>query len=205
VNRNPANPAGPGQPRVDPTAYVAPNAVVSGDVTIGPGAVVSYGAVLVADGGRIVVGRSTVVMEHAVLRSSGYDDCLIGDNVMVGPHTHLSGCAIADECFIATGASVFNGARLGKFSEVRINGVVHLKTVLPEESTVPIGWVAVGDPAQLFPPDQHEAIWAVQKGLNFPKNVFGVLRDSPSPDSPIKQMTDKYARHVIRARASRDG
>jgi carbonic anhydrase/acetyltransferase-like protein (isoleucine patch superfamily) len=191
-----------GTPRIDPAAYVAPNAIISGDVTIGAGTVVSYGAVLVADGGRIVVGRDTVIMEHAVLRSSGYDDCVIGNNVMVGPHTHLSGCTIEDECFIATGASVFNGAKIGKWSEVRINGLVHLKTTLPPESTVPIGWIAVGEPAQMFPPEQHEKIWAVQKDLNFPKNVFGVLRNGPSPDSPIKQMTEKYAQHVMRSRAA---
>jgi carbonic anhydrase/acetyltransferase-like protein (isoleucine patch superfamily) len=189
---------------IDPTAYVAPNAVISGDVTIGPEAVVSYGAVLVADGGRVIVGRKTVIMENAVIRSSGYNDCVIGNNVMIGPHTHLSGCTIGDECFIATGASIFNGAKLGKWCEVRINGVVHLMTTLPEDTTVPIGWIAVGDPVKIFPPDKHEQIWAVQKKLNFPKNVFGVWRDNASPDSPIKQMTDKYSRHVIQVRTSRD-
>ncbi|TDY45154.1 carbonic anhydrase/acetyltransferase-like protein (isoleucine patch superfamily) [Paraburkholderia rhizosphaerae] len=193
------------KPQIHPSAYIAPSAVVSGNVTIGPETVVSYGAVLVADGGRIVVGRNTVIMEHAIVRSSGYSDCLVGNNVMIGPHTHLSGCAVGDECFIATGASVFNGATLGKWSEVRINGVVHLKTVLPEESTVPIGWIAVGDPVRMFPPDQHDEIWAIQKELNFPMNVFGVERNGPSPDSPIKQMTGKYGRYVIHARTRSDG
>jgi hypothetical protein len=50
---------------------------------------------------------------------------------------------------------------------------------LAEGATVPIGWVAVGDPAQLFSPDQHEAIWAVQRELNFPLFVYGTGRDTP--------------------------
>jgi carbonic anhydrase/acetyltransferase-like protein (isoleucine patch superfamily) len=66
-------------------------------------------------------------------------DSTIGSHVMIGPHTHLCGCTIEDEVFIATGASVFNGARLRKCSEVRISGVVHIDTLLDVNATVPIG------------------------------------------------------------------
>jgi hypothetical protein len=59
---------------------------------------------------------------------------------------------------------------------VRINAIVHIRTDLPAYATVPIGWVAVGDPAKILPPDQHDAIWAIQKALNFPKYVYGVER-----------------------------
>jgi len=53
---------------------------------------------------------------------------------------------------------------------------VHLRSRLPAYTTVPIGWIAVGDPANLFPPDQHEAIWKIQEPLNFPQFVYGVER-----------------------------
>jgi carbonic anhydrase/acetyltransferase-like protein (isoleucine patch superfamily) len=192
--------SGPGRPKIDPSAFVAANAVIAGDVTVGPEAVISYGAVLTADGGAIVIGRNTIVMENTVIRSSEHHHCRIGANVMVGPLCHLSGCTIEDEVFIATGASVFNGARLGKHSEVRVGGVVHVNTFVPVETTVPIGWVAVGDPAQIFPPEQHDAIWAVQRGLNFPKTVFGVDRDAPASESLIKQMTNRYSRFLLRFR-----
>jgi hypothetical protein len=46
-------------------------------------------------------------------------------------------------------------------------------------TTVPIGWVAVGDPARILPPDKHDEIWAVQKPLNFPQWVYGFDRDTP--------------------------
>jgi len=70
----------------------------------------------------------------------------LADHVLVGPHAHLSGCTVEDCVFVATGACVFNGARLGARSEVRINGVVHVNTAVPAGATVPIDWVAVGDP-----------------------------------------------------------
>ena len=48
--------------------------------------------------------------------------------------------------------------------------------MLPPGSTVPIGWIAVGDPAQILPPDRHEDIWAIQRELDFPGTVYGIPR-----------------------------
>jgi carbonic anhydrase/acetyltransferase-like protein (isoleucine patch superfamily) len=78
--------------------------------------------------------------------------------------------------FIATGASVFHSAHICSNSEVRINGVVHLKTRLEEGSVVPIGWVAVGNPAAILPPDKHDEIWEKQAPLDFPLSVYGLQR-----------------------------
>ena len=155
------------RPRIDPTAYVAPTATVSGDVTIGPESRILFGAVLTAEGGPVIVGSRCVVMEQAVLRGTHAHPLRLADHVLVGPHAHLSGCTVEDDVFIATGASVFNGARIGARSTVRINGVVHIKTVLAPDAVVPIGWVAVGDPARILQPDAHDEIWAVQAPLNF--------------------------------------
>lgn len=60
------------------------------------------------------------------------------------------------------------------------NGVVHLRTRLEPSATVPIGWVAVGNPTQILPPDQHETIWSLQKPLDFPGFVYGFDRNSPN-------------------------
>lgn len=184
----------PRRPSIDPSATIAPSAVLRGDVRVGPLAVVRDGAILVADGGTICIGESSIVMEHAVIRSTEADNCSIGSHVMIGPHTHLTGCTIEDEVFIATGVSVFNGATLRKCSEVRINGVVHIDTLLKAGATVPIGWVAVGNPAQLFPPDRHDEIWAIQKELNFPQRVFGEPRQRDDGVSLMRRMIGKYAK-----------
>jgi hypothetical protein len=56
---------------------------------------------------------------------------------------------------------------------------VHLRTRLEPGATVPIGWVAVGDPARILPADRHDEIWAVQAPLDFPNWVYGLDRDTP--------------------------
>ncbi|WP_211109644.1 gamma carbonic anhydrase family protein [Azospirillum oleiclasticum] len=181
------------RPVIHPGARVAPNATLCGDVTVGPGTSIGFGAVLTAESGPIVVGAHCVIMDTAVLRGVRGMPLTIGDHVLVGPRASLTGCTIEDEVFLATGATVFNGARIGRGAEVRINGVVHLRTVLPAGATVPIGWIAVGDPASILPPHEHDRIWAVQKPLEFPKYVFGVER--PLEGSTIMPtVMPRYAR-----------
>jgi len=101
---------------------------------------------------------------------------------------------VEDNAFIATGASAFPGARIGTRAEVRINGVVHVNTFLPPDGLVPIGWVAVGDPAQVFPPSEHDRIWAIQRDLDFPGTVFGIPRpEKDSLQSLQPEITRRYA------------
>jgi gamma-carbonic anhydrase len=163
-------------PVVDPSATVAPTAVLSGDVRVGARSRILHGAVLTAEDGAIEVGEECVVMEHALVRARAGHPVVIGDHVLVGPHAHVNGATIGDEAFIATGASVFPGAMVGAGAEVRINGVVQVNTTLEPGAVVPISWVAVGAPAQLFSPERHEEIWAVQRSLDFPGTVYGVDR-----------------------------
>jgi carbonic anhydrase/acetyltransferase-like protein (isoleucine patch superfamily) len=179
-------------PTVAASAYVAPNAVVAGDVAIGPDARVLFGAVLTADGGPVRVGRQTIVMEHALVRGRHGHPAEIGDYVLIGPHAHVNGAVVEDYAFLATGAAVFPGARIGQRAEVRIHGVVHVNSRLPADATVPIGWVAVGDPARIFSPDRHEEIAAIQRDLDFVGTTFGI---EPSDDLALemRQITGRYA------------
>ena len=175
------------RPTIDPAAYVAPTAVVCGDVHVGPGARILFGAVLTAEDGRVEVSRNCVVMENALVRGRDGHPARLGDDVLVGPHAHVNGCEVAAGCFIATGAALFPGARLGAGCEVRIHGVVHVNTVLAPGTTVPIGWIAAGAPAQLFSPDRHEALWEVQRELDFPGTVYGVERGTPAAELMRRQ------------------
>jgi carbonic anhydrase/acetyltransferase-like protein (isoleucine patch superfamily) len=184
-----------GAPAVDATAWVAPNAVLAGDVRIGPGTAIGFGAVLTAEDGTIEIGAECVVMENAVLRAGRRAPLTIAGHCLVGPRAYLSGCTLERCVFVAAGATVFNGAVLGEGSEVRINGVVHISTRLEKGATVPIGWVAVGDPARILPPDRHDEIWAVQQGLDFPGVVFGLRRPAPG-DTIMPELTRRYARFL---------
>ena len=161
---------------MDLSAWVAPTAVVSGDVTIGAGSRVLSGAVLNGDRGPIRIGSDVVIMEQAVLRGRPDHPLSIGDAVLVGPHTHLNGTEIQDEVFIATGVAMFPGSVAGTGSELRVSSVLHVNSVLAPNTVVPIGWIAAGDPAQLFSPDRHDELWAVQEPLDFPGTVYGVPR-----------------------------
>lgn len=183
------------QPRIHPDAVIAPTAVISGDVTIGAECQVLHGAVITAEGGAITLGENVIVMENALIRATATNPVHIGDHVLVGPMASISGAVVEDEVFLATGTRVFNGARIGERSEVRINGVVHLRTTLPPESVVPIAWVAVGDPLQILPPDRHEEIWAAQRELDFPGYVFGLDRETPDL---MVQLTERYGRSLAR-------
>jgi gamma-carbonic anhydrase len=102
------------RPKVHDGAYVAPNATLCGDVTVGENACVMFGAVLTAEGGPVDVGANCVVMENAVVRGTRRHPTSIGDNVVVGPRAHLVGCRVGDNAFLATGATVFNGAVIGE-------------------------------------------------------------------------------------------
>ena len=183
------------QPRIHPDAVVAATAVIRGDVEIGADCQVLHGAVITAEGGAITLGANVIVMENALIRATATNPVHIADHVLVGPMASVSGAVIEEEVFLATGSRVFNGARIGARSEVRINAVVHLRTTLPAESTVPIGWVAVGDPVQILPPDRHEEIWAAQRELDFPGYVFGLDRETPDL---MVQLTERYGRSLAR-------
>jgi carbonic anhydrase/acetyltransferase-like protein (isoleucine patch superfamily) len=190
---------GDARPRVDSTAVVAPTAVLSGDVTLGSNVVVSFGAVILGDDAPVVIGPGTIVRENVVLRASCDHPVRIGSNVLIGAQSALYGCTVDDEVFLATGVTVFHGAKIGTRAEVRIRGVVHVNSVLAPGAVVPIGWVAVGNPAAPYPPSEHNQIWAIQQTLNFPGTVYGVER---LPDGMI-DMRLVTERAVTAARRSR--
>ncbi|WP_129786687.1 gamma carbonic anhydrase family protein [Promicromonospora panici] len=182
------------EPTIDPSAYVAPSATVVGDVRIAAGARILHGAVLTAEDGAVSIGVDTVVMENALVRGRRGRPAEIGSAVMIGPHAHVNGSTVEDEVFIATGAALFPGSVVGAGAEVRINGVVQVNTKVAPGELVPIGWVAVGDPATILPPDRHEEIWAIQRELDFPGTVYGVGRDE-SMRELMRRQSDYYGAH----------
>ena len=189
-------------PSVHPEAYVAPTAVLSGEVRVSRGSCIMHGAVLAAEGGPVEIGANCVIMENAVLRGTPPHPLIMGDHVLAGPHSHLTGCGIADEVFIATGAMVFNGAHMGRASSVALGGAVHIGCVVPPLTRIPIGWVAVGDPARLYPPGEAEAIRAglAEVGGGFLPFVFGVDDAGDRREqmrAALQRYTTALARHHL--------
>jgi len=127
-----------------------------------------------------------------VLRGREQHPLTVGHSVLVGPHAHLNGTQVGDEVFIATGVSMFAGSVAGARCELRINSVLHVNSVLAPDTVVPIGWIAAGDPARLFSPDQHDALWLVQEQLDFPMTMYGVARGT-SMREIMKRQSARYA------------
>jgi len=76
-----------------------------------------------------------------------------------------------------------------------IHAVVHVNSKLAPDTTVPIGWIAAGDPAQLFSPDRHDELWRVQEPLDFPGTVYGLPRDATAHERMTRQSTWFGAHH----------
>jgi carbonic anhydrase/acetyltransferase-like protein (isoleucine patch superfamily) len=182
------------RPSVDPSAYVAPTAVLCGDVRVGPDARILFGAVVSGEDGHVEIGARCVVMENALLRGREAHPVELGNDVLVGPHAHVNGSVVGSGAFVATGAALFPGSRVGCNAEVRINAVVHVNTVLGDEALVPIGWVAVGNPARTIAPWDHEEIWRIQEALDFPRTVYGLPRDATARQR-MERQTEWFGAH----------
>ena len=192
------------EPSVDPTAFVAPTATLVGDVRVGPRARVLYGAVLDAEGSTVEVGEACVISEHAVLRATAVGErpqpVVLGDHVFVGPHATLLGCSVDRCCYLATGATVMHGARLGAGSVVAVGALAHAGAVLPPEMFVPPMTVAIGDPARVYGPDRPDELAEAIRGVNFARAAFGVDHEWTDRISRYERTTEvrveEYAAHL---------
>ena len=114
--------SGTKKPTIHAGAYVAPTATISGDVTIEEGCAVLFGAVISAEGAPVVIGANSVVMENAVVKSSGGKvmqfPCSIGESCIVGPGAYVVGATVEPGVFIATGAQVRNGETIAEGTTV---------------------------------------------------------------------------------------
>lgn len=186
------------RPRIEPSAWVAPSAVVSGDVRIGPESRVLHGAILSAEGAPVSIGSRCVVMEQAVIRASGSRKrsfaTTIGDEVLIGPHAYLSGCTVDARCFVATSAIIFNGAHLQRGCEVTLQGIVHVGTTLEPGTVVPLQHIAVGTPATIFAPAETEAMQQALRAQNFWRLVFDIEREGRPLEDIIAECLTKYSR-----------
>jgi carbonic anhydrase/acetyltransferase-like protein (isoleucine patch superfamily) len=183
------------RPRVDESAYIAPTAVMCGDVTVGAHSRVLFGAVIIAEGGSVEIGENCIIMENTVVRGVPRHPVRIGDNVLVGPHAHLTGCVLDGDTRIATGAMLLNGAHVGLGAEVEFGALVHVNTTVSAGTTVPMGWFAGGNPAELVPPTDWDRIHSLMGPLDYAGTVFGVS------STPGESMMPDVARRYTRALA----
>ena len=128
---------------VDPGAFVAPTAVLIGDVTVAAGASVWYGAVLRGDFGPIVVGTGSNVQDNCVLHAAEGLPTVLEDEVTVGHLATMEGCVIERGALIGMGAVVLQRARVGS------GAVIAAGSVVAEDARIPPDVLAAGAPAQV--------------------------------------------------------
>src|SRR3954466_1169778 len=130
-------------PRVAGDAYLAPTAVLIGDVTIEAGASVWFGAVLRGDNSAIVIGKGSNVQDNCVIHCADGLPTVVGENVTVGHMAMLEGCTIGDGSLIGMGAIVLQRAQVGAGSLIAAGAVVGEGVEIPE------GVLAAGVPAKV--------------------------------------------------------
>jgi carbonic anhydrase/acetyltransferase-like protein (isoleucine patch superfamily) len=139
-------------PTIDPEAFVHPDAVVIGNVTIGPESTVWPGAVLRGDYGTISIGARSSVQDGTVVHAGPGFPTVVGDGCVIGHVAHLEGCILSDECLVGSGSVVLHWATIGTGATVGANAVV------PNRMEVPAGALAVGIPAVIRPGQSNLAI-----------------------------------------------
>jgi carbonic anhydrase/acetyltransferase-like protein (isoleucine patch superfamily) len=132
-------------PTIDADAYVHPEAVVIGDVVLGPDTSVWPSAVLRGDFGTITVGARTSIQDGTVIHAGPGFPTVVGDGCVIGHLAHLEGCVLEDECLVGSGSVVLHHAVIGHGATVGANAVV------PNNMEVPAGALAVGVPAVVRP------------------------------------------------------
>ena len=122
--------------KIHPTAWVAPGAILRGDIVLGEQVSVWYNAVLRADQETITVGKGSNIQDNCVLHGDPGHDITIGENVTVGHGAILHGCTVEDQCLIGMNAVVLDNTVIGKGSIVGAGAVVGSGQTIPPRSLV---------------------------------------------------------------------
>ena len=142
-------------PRIAESAWVADNAQVMGDVSLGDNSSVWFGVTVRGDTETITVGRGSNIQDGSVLHADAGLPLVIGERVTVGHMVMLHGCTIGDESLIGIGAVVLNGAKIGK------NCLVGAGSLVTEGKEFPDGSMILGSPARVvrsLTPEQMQGL-----------------------------------------------
>ncbi|MFI4876835.1 MAG: gamma carbonic anhydrase family protein [Blastopirellula sp. JB062] len=122
--------------QVATSAWIAPNAAVFGDVTLGREAIVLFSATIRGDAEKIALGDACNVQDGAVLHADPGFPCLLGDRVSVGHRAIVHGAVVEDDVLIGMGAIVLNGAKIGAGSLIAAGAIITERTVIEPGSVV---------------------------------------------------------------------
>jgi carbonic anhydrase/acetyltransferase-like protein (isoleucine patch superfamily) len=158
-----------------PMIYIAPSAILVGDVSVAEGGSVWHGAVLRGDFDSVVVGRDSNVQDNAVLHVDRGMPCEIGDRVTVGHAAVVHGTKVAGECLIGMNATMNSGTDIGRGCVVAAGAVTREDAVFPEESVI------AGVPAKVLR-KVDEILW---KRIELSWKIYRDLAKVSLPARPV--------------------
>ncbi|CAB4861347.1 unannotated protein [freshwater metagenome] len=130
-------------PNIDPTAFIHPDAVIIGAVTIGPEASIWPTAVLRGDYGVISVGARTSIQDGTIIHATATKSTTIGADCVIGHNAHLEGCTVQDNCLVGSGSIVLHDV------VVHSGALIGAGALVPNGMDVPSFAMALGIPAKL--------------------------------------------------------
>ena len=133
-------------------AFVAENATVRGDVTVGKGSSIFFGAVVRTELVPITIGEDTNIQDNCILHTDAGFPLSVGSGCTIGHGTILHGCTVGDNTLIGMGTTVLNGAVIGR------DGIVGAGSLVPQGMVIPDGSMAFGSPAKIRRPLTEEEI-----------------------------------------------
>lgn len=132
------------KPQIHEDTFIAETAVIAGDVQIGEGASVWYGAVLRGDYDNITIGNRSNIQDQSVLHVVKGKPVMIGDDVTIGHSAILHGCRVGSGTIVGMGAIILDGAVIGK------GALIGAGSLIPEGKEIPAGSLALGSPAKVI-------------------------------------------------------
>ena len=131
------------KPKIGANVFIAPTAVVIGDVEIKDNASIWYGTVVRGDRSSIVIGCNTNIQDNCTVHTDGDSPAVIGDNITIGHNAVVHGCVLEDRCLIGIGAVVLSHA------VVKEGSIVAAGSVVIEKQQIGPYQLAVGVPAKV--------------------------------------------------------
>ena len=133
-------------------AFVAENATVRGDVTVGKGSSIFFGAVVRSELVPITIGENTNIQDNCILHTDAGFPLTVGSGCTIGHGAILHGCTVGDNTLIGMGTTVLNGAVIGR------DCIVGAGSLVPQGMVIPDGSMAFGSPAKIRRPLTEEEI-----------------------------------------------
>ena len=176
----PTYPLGPKKPKIHPSAVLAPNCTIIGDVVVGPRTSIWPGAVLRGDYGYIRIGANCSIQDNVLVHCSSQSPAIVGNGVTVAHSSIVHACRIADECLIGAGSIIFDGAKVGKHS------IIGVGTVVLENRKIPPRSVAVGMPAKVIRRTTDKDIRAIRGSYRAYVKMAGRYRETNAFTNPFE-------------------